>query len=216
MFSPLMRYGAGTTAKRVGIIGIGGLGHFGVLFASRMGAEVTAISRKDDKKEDAMKLGAKKYIATGSDTKKGISGHERSLDLIICTISTFPPPFPIHTANPVSPADPETLPVNDYLPLLRPNGTFVLVGLVPKPLAIPSFSLILSQVQVAGSNIGSPATMRKMFEFAVEHGIGTKDEPSPYIQKYDMGDINQAMVDFKKGKPRYRFVLVNTDNGAKL
>lgn len=90
MFSSLLQYGAGTTAKRVGIIGIGGLGHFGVIFASKMGAEVTAISRGDNKKEDAIKLGATKYIATGSDIKKGISGHERSLDLIICTISESP------------------------------------------------------------------------------------------------------------------------------
>jgi alcohol dehydrogenase (NADP+) len=58
--------------------------------------------------------------------------------------------------------------------------------------------------------------MREMFAFAVQHGIGTREEPSPYIQKYRMEDINQAMLDFKKGKPRYRFVLVNTDNGARL
>lgn len=87
VFSPLVEYGAGTTAKRVGIIGIGGLGHFGVQFASKMGAEVTAISRGENKKQDAMKLGATRYIATGSDVKKGITGHERSLDLIVCTIS---------------------------------------------------------------------------------------------------------------------------------
>lgn len=89
MFSPLLQYGAGTTMKRVGIIGIGGLEHFGIIFPSKMGAEVTAISRGDNEKDDAMKLGATKYIATVSDTKKGISGHQRTLDLIICTISEF-------------------------------------------------------------------------------------------------------------------------------
>jgi D-arabinose 1-dehydrogenase-like Zn-dependent alcohol dehydrogenase len=87
VFSPLDHYGAGTKAKRVGVIGVGGLGHFAILFASQMGAEVTAISRSDTKKEDATKLGATKYIAAGEDVAEGIKGHERSLDLIICTIS---------------------------------------------------------------------------------------------------------------------------------
>jgi D-arabinose 1-dehydrogenase-like Zn-dependent alcohol dehydrogenase len=131
-------------------------------------------------------------------------------------VSSLPPHGNRTLTIPLRSSDPDRLPVNDYLPLLRPNGTFVLVGLVPEPLSIPSFSLILSQVKVAGSNIGSPATLRKMFDFAVEHDIGTKKSPSPYIQKYNMDDINQALPDFKAGKPRYRFVLVNTDNGAKL
>jgi D-arabinose 1-dehydrogenase-like Zn-dependent alcohol dehydrogenase len=76
--------------------------------------------------------------------------------------------------------------------------------------------LILGNVKVGGSNIGSPAMIRKMLEFAAEHDIGTKQSPSPYIQKYNMDDINKALPDFKAGKPRFRFVLVNTDNGGIL
>lgn len=87
VYSPLKENGCGP-GKRVGIIGVGGLGHFGVLFAKAMGADkVVAISRKADKKADALKLGADEYIATAEDadwSKK----HSRSLDLIICTVSS--------------------------------------------------------------------------------------------------------------------------------
>ena len=87
VYAPLEEYGAGTKAKRVGVIGIGGLGHYGLLFAKAMGAEVTAISRGIEKKPDAQELGADKYIAMS----KGVKGHENSLDLIVCTISRSPP-----------------------------------------------------------------------------------------------------------------------------
>lgn len=91
VFSPLQRYGAGKQAKKVGVIGVGGLGHMAILFAKAMGAEVIAFSRSEGKKEDALKLGADKYIATGSDVKAALKDHGRSLDLVICTISeTFP------------------------------------------------------------------------------------------------------------------------------
>jgi alcohol dehydrogenase (NADP+) len=69
VFTPLKRYGAGTRAKNVGVMGVGGLGHFAILFAKAMGAEVTAISRSNAKKDDATKLGASKYITTGSSVK---------------------------------------------------------------------------------------------------------------------------------------------------
>jgi alcohol dehydrogenase (NADP+) len=84
MFAPLERMGAGTTRKRVGILGIGGLGHYGILFAKAMGAEVTAISRSRDKEEDAKKLGADHYIAMS----EGADDHKNTLDLILCTICT--------------------------------------------------------------------------------------------------------------------------------
>ena len=86
MFSPLERMGAGTTRKRVGIVGVGGLGHYGIMFAKAMGAEVTAISRSRDKEEDAKKLGADHYIAMSEGTEK----YKNSLDLILCTICTSP------------------------------------------------------------------------------------------------------------------------------
>lgn len=87
VYSPLKQYGAGTTAKNVGIVGIGGLGHFGLLFAKAMGAHVTAISSSHRKDEDAKKLGADQVLVMGKDPKAAFKGHERSLDLIICTSS---------------------------------------------------------------------------------------------------------------------------------
>lgn len=90
VFSPLERFGAGTTSKDVGVIGVGGLGHFAIQFAAAMGARVTAISRGDNKKEDAMKLGASKYFATGGNLSEAVKGHARTLDLVICTISESP------------------------------------------------------------------------------------------------------------------------------
>lgn len=89
VFSPLEHWGAGTKAKDVGIVGIGGLGHFAVLFAKAMGARVTAISRSESKKEDALKLGASEYVATGDDIKKTAEAHAGTLDLIVCTASKF-------------------------------------------------------------------------------------------------------------------------------
>lgn len=87
VFTPLKRYGAGTTAKEVGIVGIGGLGHFGVLFAAAMGATVTAITSTHKKDEDAKRLGARKIIVTRDDAAAAFQGHERTLDLIIVSSS---------------------------------------------------------------------------------------------------------------------------------
>jgi D-arabinose 1-dehydrogenase-like Zn-dependent alcohol dehydrogenase len=89
VYSPLTQYGAGKTAKDVGIIGIGGLGHFGVLFAKALGANVTAITHGTSKIEDAKKLGASTVIVTGSDPAAAVKDHRRSLDLIICTSSEW-------------------------------------------------------------------------------------------------------------------------------
>lgn len=91
VFAPLRKYGAGTTARDVGVIGVGGLGHFAIMFAKAMGAEVTAISSTHKKDEDAKQLGASKVIVTGSDAKAAFKGHERSLDLIIVSSSEFLP-----------------------------------------------------------------------------------------------------------------------------
>lgn len=90
VFSPLKQYGAGTTAKDVGVVGIGGLGHFAILFAKAMGANVTAISHSHKKDDDAKSLGASKVLVTGDDAKKAFKGSERSLDLIIVSSSEQP------------------------------------------------------------------------------------------------------------------------------
>jgi D-arabinose 1-dehydrogenase-like Zn-dependent alcohol dehydrogenase len=84
LFSALRRFGAGDTARQVGVIGIGGLGHLAIQFAKAMGAEVTAISRGEAKKQEAVKLGSSNYIAVSDDVATSVKGHERTLDLVIC------------------------------------------------------------------------------------------------------------------------------------
>lgn len=109
VFSPLKRQGCGP-GKSVGVVGVGGLGHFAVLFAKALGADtVVGISRKASKKGDVLKLGADKYIATDDD-KDWATQNARTLDLIICTVSS------------------DKMPLNEYLSLLKVNGTFIQVG----------------------------------------------------------------------------------------
>ncbi|OCF73746.1 hypothetical protein I204_05590 [Kwoniella mangroviensis CBS 8886] len=193
VYIPLRRYGAGTSAKNVGVIGIGGLGHMAIQIAQAMGAEVTAISRVDAKKSDSIKLGAGKYIATGGQSfADAFKGHERSLNLIICT------------------SNPAEFPVAEYLPLLRPEGIMCFVGIIPKPLEVLTFPLIRSTAAVAGSKIGSPDAIASLLQLAVDKGF------RPWVEKWNMDDINRAMPAFKRGEPKYRYVLVNVDNGGKL
>ena len=192
MYSPLKKYGAGTTAKDVGVIGLGGLGHFGVLFAAHMGADVTVISHSHSKEEDAKKMGAKNFIATHGDGDV-FKKNKRTLDLIICTTN-----------------DPE-MPLQGYLSLLKPGGRLCFVGLpeagLPK---INAATMILNNVSMCGSAIGSPAEISEMLHLMKEHKI------EGWIKKFDMKDVNKAVPSMDKGEARYRYVLVNTDNGGKL
>lgn len=111
IFSPLKRNGCGP-GKTIGIVGVGGIGHFGVLFAKALGADkVIGISRKSDKAEDAKKLGADKYIATDED-KDWVKENTKTIDLIICTVSS------------------EKMPLTDYLSLLKTHGQFIQIGSV--------------------------------------------------------------------------------------
>lgn len=107
VFSPLRQYGAGQTAMDVGIVGIGGLGHFGLLFAKALGANVTAISHSESKKADAEKMGATRFIATHSGKDDDFAPYKRSLDLIICTTND------------------KDMPLLGYLSLLRPGGNLI-------------------------------------------------------------------------------------------
>jgi alcohol dehydrogenase (NADP+) len=111
VYSPLKNYGCGP-GKTVGIVGVGGLGHFGVLFAKALGADkVVGISRKAEKRDDVLKLGADQYISTDED-KDWAKHNKQTLDLIVCTVSS------------------EKMPLNEYLSLLKTKGTFIQVGYV--------------------------------------------------------------------------------------
>ena len=184
VYSPLKQNGAGP-GKRVGIVGIGGLGHFGLLFAKALAADkVVAISRTDAKKADALKLGADEFIATAD--KDWETKHANSLDLIVSTVSS------------------PSLPLGGYLSLLDVGGKFIQVG-APEDV-MPSFyafALIIKKVSIGGSLIGSPNEIREMLQLAADKGV------HPWINEKPMAEANKAIVDFEAGVPRYRFVLKN-------
>ncbi|UPX11432.1 Alcohol dehydrogenase (NADP(+)) [Ascochyta rabiei] len=194
VYSPLKKNGAGP-GKRVGIVGLGGLGHFGVLFAKALGCEkVVAISRRRNKEKDAREMGATDYIATSED-EKWARKHSQSLDLIISTVSS------------------PDMPLESYLRLLRTNGTFIQVGAPEDKLPrFGAYSLIQKGVKIGGSNIGSPKDIEEMLQFAAEKGV------KPWVEQRNMKDANKSVVDMEDGKARYRYVLVNMEeeNRAKL
>lgn len=185
LYSPLKKNGAGP-GKKVGIVGIGGLGHFGLLYAKALGADkVVAISRTSDKKADAIKMGADDFIAT-DEYPDWSQHHTRSLDLIICTVSSSNMPLP------------------KYLDLLRSNGVFIQVGAPDESMPeFNAFALILKGVKLGGSTIGSPAEIKEMLDLTVEKKV------KPWIQKRALKDANEVVVDLAANKARYRYVLVN-------
>jgi alcohol dehydrogenase (NADP+) len=184
MYSPLKRNGCGP-GKSVGIIGLGGLGHFGVLFAKALGADrVVAISRRSNKRADAEKMGAE-YIATAED-EDWDKTHAMSLDLIISTVSE------------------PNMPLERYLGLLKMHGSFIQCGLPEDKLpAFHAFSLIGKGVKIGGSLIGTPKEIRECIELA------DRTQLKSWVNVWPMSKVNEALVAFEEGKPRYRFVLVN-------
>lgn len=186
VYRPLKRYHAGP-GKAVGIVGVGGLGHLGILFAKALGCDrVVAISRTSSKEKDAVNgLGADLFIAT-DEQKNWAKTHSRSLDLMICTV------------------DSPKLPLGQYLRLLKIGGTFVQVGAPDGPLpALPAWSLIQKEVQITGSNIGSPDDIRDMLQLAANKRV------YPWIEKRPMSDVNAVLADMDAGKARFRYVLEN-------
>jgi D-arabinose 1-dehydrogenase-like Zn-dependent alcohol dehydrogenase len=188
-YAPLKHHGAGP-GKTVGIIGLGGLGHFGVMWAKALNADkVVVVSRTSAKKEDALKMGADDFIATAEDPAWA-KHHASTLDIILCTVSS------------------SSMPLMEYLSLLRFDGTFIQVGAPEDGLpTIQQFPLIFKRLKITGSLIGSPGDIRDMLQLAEDKKV------KPWIQEIPMKDANQAILDFEAGKPRYRFVLANEPHG---
>ncbi|PWY62764.1 alcohol dehydrogenase [Aspergillus eucalypticola CBS 122712] len=191
VFAPLRKYlGDGADSgkgKTVAVVGIGGLGHLGIMFAKALGCErVIGISRSNGKREDAVKgLGADEFIATGEE-KGWEKRWSRSVDLILCTV------------------DGDDMPLGKYLRLLKAGGTFVLVGAPEKPLPrMRAFELIGKGVNVTGSNIGSREDIRCMLEVAAEKGV------RPWVETRRMEEVNETLRDMEAGRARFRYVLVN-------
>lgn len=191
VWSPLKNNGAGP-GKRVGIVGIGGLGHFGLLWAKALGCdEVVAISRTKAKEADAKKIGADKVIAT--DEEGWSKKNSRSLDLIVSTVSS------------------PKMPLTQYLQLLRTGGQFIQVGAPEDELpGFNAFALIAKGCKIGGSSIGSPADISEMLEFAA------KNKVHPWIQERPLKEANDAIVAMDNGDARYRIVLVNESHVKEL
>ena len=170
-YSPLRRWGAGEQvsgrAKRVAVLGLGGLGHMGVQIAAAMGAEVTVLTRTLRKEEDALALGATRVLATSDEDF--FRDHRGEFDLILNTIS----------------AD---IPVNRYLRLLKPRGTMAVVGLPPEKQEFSFGAVIGGAKAIAGSNIGGIAETQEMLDFCAEHGIAAKIETIPVTDADDAYD----------------------------
>jgi len=179
LYSPLKHWGAGP-GKKVAIVGLGGLGHMGVKIAHAMGAEVTVLSQSLKKQADGKRLGADHYYATSDpETFRKL---KRQFDLIINTVSA-------------------EMDYNQYLELLKVDGTMVLVGIPEKPHEIQSFSLILGRRSLAGSAIGGIAETQEMLDFCGKHNIVSDIEMVP-IQK-----VNEAYERVIRSDVRYRFVI---------
>jgi uncharacterized zinc-type alcohol dehydrogenase-like protein len=179
VFAPFLIHQVPSTA-RVGVIGIGGLGHMALQFANKWGCEVHAFTTSDSKEEEAHKLGAHYVHNTRQDgALKKIAG---SLDLIISTVNA-------------------RLDVSGFLDTLAPKGRLHNVGAVLEPLPVPAFSLILGQKSVSGSPSGSPTAVDDMLEFSARHSV------APIIEKFPMSKVNEALERLRSGKARYRIVL---------
>jgi uncharacterized zinc-type alcohol dehydrogenase-like protein len=178
VFNPLAMYA--TPASRVGVVGIGGLGHMGVKFAAAYGCAVTAFTSSESKFDEAREFGAHHVVSTRD--ADAIAKLARSLDLLIVTVNA-------------------TLDWNALLGALAPKGRMHVVGAVPEPMAIPAFSLIFPQKSVSGSPTGSPVAIETMLEFAARHGVVPTTEHLP------MSRINEGFARLKAGKARYRIVL---------
>jgi uncharacterized zinc-type alcohol dehydrogenase-like protein len=178
-YSPLRQYGC-KPGDRVGVVGLGGLGHMAVKLAASMGAKVTVLSTSEAKAADAKRLGATDFAVT-----KGRAAFERlarKFDLVVDTVSAQ------HAYD-------------DYLTLLRPRGTMVIVGVPPTPTPVSAFSLIGGNRRLAGSMIGGIAETQEMLDHCAKHGIVSDIEIIP-IQK-----INEAYERVLKSDVRYRFVI---------
>ena len=179
VYSPLKHWQA-APGKKVGIIGIGGLGHVAIKIAKAMGAEVIVFTTSPSKIEDAKRLGADDAVL--SSDAEDMKRYLRKLHFIIDTVSAK------HD-------------VNVYLNLLRHDGSVVLVGLPPEPLEINAFSVVSGRKSFSGSNIGGIAETQEMLNFCAEHNITAE------IEMINIQQVNEAFERLEKNDVKYRFVI---------
>ena len=178
-YSPMRRWGV-TQGKKVGVVGLGGLGHMAVKFAHALGAHVVVFTTSPNKKEDALRLGADKVVVSRDANE--MQKHTGSFDFILDAVSAH------HD-------------INAYLNLLRPDGTITLVGAPEKPLAVSAFSLLMGRRNLSGSLIGGIAETQEMLDFSGAHNITADVEVIP-IQK-----VNEAYERLLRSDVKFRFSI---------
>jgi len=179
VFNPVVQMGVKPT-DRVGVIGIGGLGHLALQFLNAWGCEVTAFTSSGAKMDEAKSLGAHRCVNSRDDD--ALAKEAGRFDYICSTVN---------------------VPLNwdAYMNALGPKGRLHHVGAVLEPQGVHPFGLIAGQKQVSGTPLGAPGTMRQMLDFCARHEI------APKCEMFKMSDINAAMDTLKNGSPRYRMVV---------
>ena len=179
VFNPLLQYGIKPT-DRVGVVGIGGLGHLALQFYAKWGCHVTAFTSTPAKFDQAKQLGA--HAALAITRPEDVSGAACAFDFVLVTVNV-------------------DLDWGAILATVAPRGRLHVVGAVPEPLKIDLPALMDFQRSVSSSAVGSPSTMQTMIDFAARHGI------APVCQQYPKDRINDAIADLKAGKMRFRAVI---------
>lgn len=179
VYAPLTRFQAGP-GKKVGVVGLGGLGHLAVRFAHALGAEVTVFSHSPGKEADARALGADHFVVSSDDA--AMASRESTFDIVVNAVS--------------APLDPKP-----YLSLLGLGGVFVVVGLSGQPYPVNAFDLNAQRRMIAGSQIGSVAELQAMLDFAAEKGVAAQ------VEVISADQINAAYERVVNADVRYRFVI---------
>lgn len=179
LYSPIKHWGVGP-GKRVAVMGLGGLGHMGVKFASAMGAHVSVLSHSSHKREDALKMGADAFIDTS--VEGAFAAHEKSFDIILNTVSA-------------------ELEINDYLNLLKLDGTLIVIGLPGKPYSVHVSTLLGARRSIGGSMIGGIPELQEMLDFCGKHLIVSD------VEVISADYINTAYERTVASDVKYRFVI---------
>ncbi len=179
VFNPLVQFEICPTS-RVGVIGIGGLGHMALQFARAWGCRVTAFTSSGSKQEEALRLGAHDTI--NSRDAQAIAAAAGQFDLLLCTVNV-------------------KLDWNGYMATLKPRGRMHFLGVQTEPLDLNMIPMLFNQYTVSSSPVGSPATIARMLEFCGTHDINAVTEHFP------MSQANEALAHLHEGKARYRIVL---------
>lgn len=181
VFNPLVQFDVKPT-DRVGVIGIGGLGHMALQFLNKWGCHVTAFTSSASKAEEAKKMGAHAVLETRS--KEQLEKAAGSFNFILSTVAA------------------SDLDINPYLSALAPKGRFHIVGVIPE-LQLGLFPLLIGQRSISASPSGAPATVMTMLDFCARHQV------APVTEEFPMSKANEALEHLAAGKARYRIVLKN-------